>query len=186
MKSDAKHTKDAYRHIAKGAWPFSTIEQGYTVSDCTAEALKAVLLIQNCSLCKDVPLVSNDRIFDAVNILLSMQNADGGVASYELQRTGPWLEVLNPAQVFGKIMVEYSYPECTTAVLLALSTVKKYYPSHRKDEIDFVIAKAISFIKKAQLPDGSWYGSWGICFTYASFFAVERYTFRFDFITFPP
>lgn len=36
----------AYRHRTKGAWPFSTKEQNYTVSDCTAEGLKAVLYLQ--------------------------------------------------------------------------------------------------------------------------------------------
>jgi lanosterol synthase len=39
--------KEGYRHPSKGAWPFSTKHQGYTVCDCTAEGLKAVLSIQN-------------------------------------------------------------------------------------------------------------------------------------------
>jgi squalene cyclase len=34
------------RHRTKGAWPFSTKEQGYTVSDCTGEGLKSVLYLQ--------------------------------------------------------------------------------------------------------------------------------------------
>jgi lanosterol synthase len=38
--------KQGYRHQTKGAWPFSTKDQGYTVSDCTAEGLKSVLSIQ--------------------------------------------------------------------------------------------------------------------------------------------
>jgi squalene cyclase len=40
---------------------------------------------------------------DAVDILLGMQNADGGFASYELIRGPGWLEWLNPAEVFGKL-----------------------------------------------------------------------------------
>lgn len=32
---------DWYRHISKGAWPFSTPDNGWPVSDCTAEGLKA-------------------------------------------------------------------------------------------------------------------------------------------------
>ncbi len=35
------------------------------------------------------------------------------------------------------------------------------------------IKRAIGFIKKDQRPDGSWYGAWGICFTYATLFALE-------------
>jgi lanosterol synthase len=42
-----KDYQRCYRHLSKGAWPFSTKDQSYTVSDCTAEGLKAVLLLQN-------------------------------------------------------------------------------------------------------------------------------------------
>ena len=47
-------------------------------------------------------LISDRRLKDAVDILLGMQNADGGFASYELIRGPKWLEYLNPAEVFGK------------------------------------------------------------------------------------
>lgn len=33
--------------------------------------------------------------------------------------------------------------------------------------------RVIKWIHKDQRPDGSWYGSWGICFTYATMFALE-------------
>lgn len=46
IREDPKHFESAYRHTSKGAWPFSTKEQGYTVSDCTGEGLKAVLYLQ--------------------------------------------------------------------------------------------------------------------------------------------
>jgi beta-amyrin synthase len=29
-----------YRHISKGSWPFSDQDNGWQVSDCTAEALE--------------------------------------------------------------------------------------------------------------------------------------------------
>jgi len=31
----------------------------------------------------------------------------------------------------------------------------------------------VACIKRRQRDDGSWYGSWGVCFTYGAFFAVE-------------
>jgi lanosterol synthase len=52
-------------------------------------------------------LVSDDRLFDAVDTLLTMQNRDGGFASYELVRGPSWLELLNPAEVFGKSVPTY-------------------------------------------------------------------------------
>src|ERR1700742_3128938 len=35
------------------------------------------------------------------------------------------------------------------------------------------IDRAIRYIHAAQRPEGLWLGSWGICFTYASMFALE-------------
>lgn len=35
------------------------------------------------------------------------------------------------------------------------------------------IRDAVVYLKSAQKPDGGWVGSWGICFTYASQFALE-------------
>ena len=37
---------DPYRQRRKGGWPFSTNDNSYIVSDCAAEGLKAVLLLQ--------------------------------------------------------------------------------------------------------------------------------------------
>jgi squalene cyclase len=43
----ARHYSEAFRHASKGAWPFSTPDQSYTVSDTTSEAMKAVMGIQD-------------------------------------------------------------------------------------------------------------------------------------------
>lgn len=47
-------------------------------------------------------LVSKERMCDSVDLLLTLQNPDGGFASYELIRGPSWLEWLNPAEVFGE------------------------------------------------------------------------------------
>ncbi|KAI6015989.1 terpenoid cyclases/protein prenyltransferase alpha-alpha toroid [Pisolithus microcarpus] len=172
IRDNPKHYETAYRHRTKGAWPFSTKEQGYTVSDCTGEGLKSVLYIQN-NVKGVEKLISDDRLCDAVDTMLSMQNEDGGFASYELIRGPQWLEWLNPAEVFGDIMIEFCYPECTTSVITALSVFRKHHPNYRSAEIDRTIRRAIEYLHAAQKPDGGWVGSWGICFTYAAQFALE-------------
>lgn len=48
-------------------------------------------------------VISDDRLFDAVDTLLSLQNDNGGYASYELVRGPKWLEWLNAAEVFGMV-----------------------------------------------------------------------------------
>jgi squalene cyclase len=50
--------------------------------------------------CKSMA-ISQNRIRDAVNVMLSYQNADGGWPSYENMRAGAWMETLNPASCFG-------------------------------------------------------------------------------------
>lgn len=169
---EPKHLKSAYRQKTKGAWGFSTKEQGYTVTDCTGEGLKAVMYLQ--SYLKYTPkLISEERLYLAVDLLLAMQNPNGGYASYELIRGPQWLEWINPSEVFGNIMIEYNYPECTTSVITSLSIFRKFYPSYRSADIDRTINRAIEYLHASQQLEGGWLGSWGICFTYATQFALE-------------
>ena len=104
---------------------------------------------------------------DAIDTILSMQNPDGSYASYELIRGSEWLEYLNTAEVFGKssemifgkctfaersvlhagrIMIEYSYPECTTSSITALALFRKVYPDYRTADIEYVWISSTSHI----------------------------------------
>ena len=171
IRENCREQDICYRQQRKGAWAFSTKLQGYTVSDTTSEALKAVLMLQHKP---DYPsLVSEERIHDAIDTILTMQNASGGFASYEPTRGSEYLEYLNAAEVFTRIMVEYDYPECSTAVVTALRLFSKGDTEYRKVDIERAIDGALKYIRRAQRKDGSWYGSWGICFTYAGMFALE-------------
>ncbi|KAJ7772565.1 terpenoid cyclases/protein prenyltransferase alpha-alpha toroid [Mycena maculata] len=172
VQDNPKHYHTAYRQGSKGAWAFSTKEQGYTLTDCTGEALKAILYLQNRR--RNAPkLISDARIFDAVNLLMSMQCSDGGFGSYEVTRAPQFLESFNAAEVLANTMVEHTYPECTTCVITALRISQNYYLAYRKKDIDLTIRKAIKYLHGQQRQDGSWYGSWGTCFTYATMFALE-------------
>lgn len=171
IRDNPKHYEEAYRFSTKGAWPFSTKEQSYTVSDCTAEGMKATIMLQN-----DAGLderISIERLRDSVDLLLSMQNPSGGFASYETINAPHRIELLNPAEVFGDIMREYDYPECTTSVVTALLKFKKIDGQYRRGDIEKCVSGAVKYILKAQKPDGSWFGSWAVCHTYATFFALE-------------
>ncbi|CAM9482106.1 unnamed protein product, partial [Hapterophycus canaliculatus] len=176
-------------HRCQGGWPFSTAAHGWPISDCTGEGLKVTLLF----LChSSLPPISEDRLQEAVNILLSYQNRDGGWATYENTRGFRWYEALNPSETFGDIMIDYSYAECSCSSMTALKAFHTAYPNHRAGEIkrfvslsgrvpglparpDHVLcvgegslANGRRFIRSIQRPDGSWYGSWGVCFTYGT------------------
>lgn len=46
-----------YRHISKGAWPFSTADHGWPISDCTAEGLKVIIGFQSLKIFCFKPLI---------------------------------------------------------------------------------------------------------------------------------
>jgi len=170
VMEDIPNGKKYYRHISKGAWPFSTRDHGWPISDCTAEGLKSALMLREFPFVK--PL-SDQRYFDAINVILSLQNSDGGWATYENTRSWPFVEYLNPSEVFHNIMIDYSYVECTSACVQAMIKFRKWYPSHRSSEISKSIYRGVNFIKNIQDSDGGWIGSWGVCFTYGTWFGIE-------------
>uniref|UniRef100_A0A3Q3NPX0 Terpene cyclase/mutase family member n=1 Tax=Labrus bergylta TaxID=56723 RepID=A0A3Q3NPX0_9LABR len=108
-------------------------------------------------------------------LLLSMRNPDGGFATYETKRGGKLLELLNPSEVFGDIMIDYTYVECTSATMQALRHFQKAYPDHRAGEISSTLRDGLEYCRKVQRPDGSWEGSWGVCFTYGIWFGLEAF-----------
>jgi beta-amyrin synthase len=83
-----------------------------------------------------------------------------------------YFQLLNPTEFFADIVVEHEYVECTGSAIQALVLFKKLYPGHRKKEIENFIANAVRFLEDTQTTDGSWYGNWGVCFTYGSWFAL--------------
>lgn len=127
-----------FRHESKGGWPFSTAGHGWPISDCTAEGLKGVLALHKklkILNIKDEDKISDERLYDACNVILTYHNTDGGWATYENNRGSGWYEMLNPSEVFGDIMIDYSYVECTSACVTALKAFSEEYPTHRSMEV---------------------------------------------------
>eukprot|EP01064_Diplonema_japonicum_P013973 TRINITY_DN21501_c0_g1_i1.p1 TRINITY_DN21501_c0_g1~~TRINITY_DN21501_c0_g1_i1.p1 ORF type:complete len:786 (+),score=145.03 TRINITY_DN21501_c0_g1_i1:36-2393(+) len=149
-----------------GAWNFSTGEQGWQVSDCTSEGLRCAILFNS---------LPRERIRAGIDQILSLRNpSDGAFSSYEFRRAPTWMELLNPAEIFTRIMVEYTYTECTSACMQTLLAFKKHdTENYRGAEINTALAKGKEAILGNQRADGSWYGSWGVCFTYGTMFGVE-------------
>ncbi|KAK9835241.1 hypothetical protein WJX81_008273 [Elliptochloris bilobata] len=161
-----------YRHISKGAWPFSTRDHGWPISDCSAEGLKAALTLAGLGVAVREPLAEG-RLHDCVNVILSYQNGDGGWATYENTRSYSALELINPSETFGDIVIDYSYVECTSACMTALRAFATAHPDHRPREVSRAMDRGRRYVLQARRSDGSWYGSWGVCFTYAAWFGCE-------------
>lgn len=173
MKGNPPDYQKYYRQKTDGGFPFNTRECGWIVSDCTAEGLKAIMKLQEKCQIKDP--VPPERLYRGIDLLLGMRCEDGGWATYEDKRGGKVWELLNASEVFGDIMVDYTYVECTSAVMQCFAVFRKIYPSYRCVEIERALQQGLQYIQERQRPDGSWEGSWGVCFTYGAWFALEAY-----------
>lgn len=180
VREDVCDHPSAFRHASQGGWPFSDQPHGWPISDCTAEGLKASLMLldaQRTGLLPEGNFPASDadikqRLMHAADLILSMQNEDGGWATYELCRGPTWLEQLNPSDCFREIMIDYSYVECSSACMQALAAFCVEYPNYKKSEIRQALARGQAFLLSQQRADGSFEGSWGVCFTYGTWFAV--------------
>ncbi|RYR07249.1 hypothetical protein Ahy_B05g074567 isoform A [Arachis hypogaea] len=165
--------KAMHRHICKGAWAFSIRDNGLQVSDSTGEAFKAALLLSKLPTELVGEKMEEQCFYDTVNVTLSLQSSNGGYPVWEPKIAFQWLEKFNPTEIFESVIIERDYVECTASAMLGLVIFRELYPNHRRKEIDQSISKSIHFIETTQNPDGSWYGCWGVCYTYGTWFAVE-------------
>jgi len=168
IRADLPEHGRHFRDRSAGAWPFSTAEQGWPVSDCTAEGLMAALGSADL-VTEPIPA---ERLRAAVDRLLEWQNPDGGWSEYERARGSKAMERLNAAEVFDDIMIAYSYTECTSASMQGLLAFRSAHPGYREAEIERAVQAGEAYLRARQRPDGSWYGGWGVCFTYGSWFGV--------------
>ncbi|KAH1208533.1 Beta-amyrin synthase [Glycine max] len=136
--------KSMYRHISKGAWTFSHKDDGWQLSDSTAECLKCCLLLSMMPQEIVGEKMEPEKLYDSVDFILSLQSKNGGIPAWEPVRSQKWLERLNPTEFYADLIIENDYVECTG-----------------------------SAIQNEQSTDGSWSGKWGVYSTYSSWFALR-------------
>ena len=162
-----------YRHRTKGAWNFSTRAQGWQVSDCTAEGLRVVLLLLRNTKIVPTPFPKS-RIFDGVDEILSLRSEElGGWASYEAPRGPQYLELLDCAEIYKDIMIDYVYSECSSSCIHTLTLFRALFPDYRTEDVNRAIREGIVAVKAKQGRDGGFYGSWANCFTYAGWIVSD-------------
>lgn len=160
VRENCESQDECCRQTRKGGWTFSNKDQGFAVSDCLAEALRAVILLEKAG---DFPKIFDDqRLFDAIDCMLIYLNDTGSVAAFRKRRGGQYLDRhLSPTEMFGRFLVEYDYPECTSTCVTTLCLFRRHWPDYRKTDVDDFIQRAVSWVKTDQRPDGSWFGNWG-------------------------
>lgn len=175
MMSEIDDYREQDRDPALGGWCFSDGAHRWPVSDCTAEALCAVLGVHRVAG-ELVPLperISEGRLAQAAEFIMYRQNADGGFGTYERRRASSWLEHVNPSEMYGQCMTERSYLECTASSISALADLRKAHPRLLRPRIDDAVARGVNFLRRSQRQDGSYPGFWGVNFTYAIFHVTK-------------
>jgi len=162
------------RDPVRGGWCFSDGRHRWPVSDCTAEALTAMLEMEKVpGLIPEPQRLPPRRVDQAVHFLLARQNPDGGFSTYEPARGAAWLDRLNPSEMFRDCMIERSYVECTASVVEALATVRAAHPDLSRKAVATALPAAIAFLRRSQLTDGTFPAAWGIFFTYSIFHVTK-------------
>ncbi|MBC22704.1 MAG: squalene--hopene cyclase [Phycisphaerae bacterium] len=98
-----------------------------------------------------------------VKWVLSMQNDDGGWAAFDKTEHRQVLEYVPFAD--HNAMQDPSCPDITGRVLECLSW-------HGMGVSDPTIARAITYIRSHQRPEGCWFGRWGVNYIYGTWQAV--------------
>ncbi|HTX54013.1 MAG TPA: squalene--hopene cyclase [Candidatus Baltobacteraceae bacterium] len=140
--------------VAPGGWAFQFENELYPDVDDTAVVLMAL---------RKVRLPDEEAktrgVARGINWILALQGSDGGWGAYDKD---------NNRLIFNKIpfadhgaLMDPSTEDLAGRVLEALG-----YLGFRPDEP--AAARALDFVKKTQMADGSWYGRWGVNYLYGT------------------
>jgi sporulenol synthase len=139
-----------------GGWGFSDINTMNPDIDDTTASLRSISRIAASEL------HSWER---GIHWLLSMQNDDGGWAAFEKNTDTKLFEFL-PIEKGEFLLTDPSCADITGRSLEFLGNYTNLSRDHR------AIKKAVRWLLKNQEINGSWYGRWGICYTYGTWAAV--------------
>jgi len=140
---------------APGGWAFEFRNAFYPDVDDTAMAL----MVLRAGRLAEAPN-ARAAVERGLRWLLGMQNRDGGWASFDRDNDKQWLTHVPFAD--HNAMIDPSTADITGRVLESLSHFDGYDTRHP------VVKRALSFLRGAQEPDGSWFGRWGVNYIYGT------------------
>lgn len=138
-------------------WAFEYRNDFYPDTDDTMMVLMALEAAQAAG---DAVTEARKAQFErALQWLLSFQCRDGGWAAFDRDVTQRWLE--NVPFADHRAILDPSCADLTGRVLELLGRIG--YPAD-----DLRVRRAITFLRKTQEPDGSWWGRWGVNYLYGT------------------
>lgn len=169
VADDPDDHRKHWRSFTRGGWCFSNGRHRWPVSDCAAEALDALYAAAGATG-GEVPAAV---AAEAVEFILGRRDGSGGFSSYEERRGSALLGAINPSEMFDDCMIDRPYVECTASCVRALASALADRRIAAHADARAAVRQARRFLLGEQRPDGSWIGSWGVCFIYGTFHAVS-------------
>ena len=145
-----------------GGWYFEYANEFYPDCDDTAQILSAIAKLR--PLGGDLEKRYSEASERALAWLVSMQNRDGGWASFDKDCNKEFLTYVPFAD--HNAMIDPSTTDITARVLEALS-------ANGFDLSSQVVRRGVSFIRRLQKADGTWYGRWGCNYIYGTWLALS-------------
>ena len=142
-----------------GGWCFEFANDPYPDVDDTAMVLLALSRVRTAETSRQ-----RSSMRRGVDWVLSMQNADGGWASFDKDNNKMLLTQVPYAD--HNAMLDTSCPDITGRVLEMLGALgydAQFLPALR----------AIQYLRQQQESDGCWYGRWGVNYLYGTCFALR-------------
>jgi squalene-hopene/tetraprenyl-beta-curcumene cyclase len=142
------------RDASPGGWAFEFRNDFYPDVDDTAFVLMAL---------QNIRYPDQARMNQAIDLgmkwLISMQNRDGGWGAFDRDNDRSILNQIPFAD--HNAMLDPSSPDVTARVVECLGRFGWRASHHR-------IQRALTYLRKEQLPEGSWYGRWGVNYVYGT------------------
>jgi squalene-hopene/tetraprenyl-beta-curcumene cyclase len=145
--------------VDAAAWAFEYKNEWYPDVDDTAMVAKALWRAGD----RPGQTKNRDTAARAVRWILAMQNDDGGWAAFDRTKDRPWMEAIPFAD--HNAMQDPSCADITGRTVEALITcgVPASHPA---------ITRAVKYILSHQLPEGCWWGRWGVNYVYGTWQAL--------------
>jgi squalene-hopene/tetraprenyl-beta-curcumene cyclase len=146
-------------NLQPGGWAFEFANEYYPDIDDTAMVL---LALEHARATDAEKQERAER--RAINWLLGMQSSDGGWAAFDVDNN--WQVLSKVPFADHNAMLDPTCPDITGRVLEALC--RRGYPREHQ-----AIARGVSYLLERQREDGSWYGRWGVNYTYGTCLALR-------------
>ncbi|KAI0429412.1 terpenoid cyclases/protein prenyltransferase alpha-alpha toroid [Xylaria sp. FL1042] len=109
----------------------------------------------------------------AVDSLIGLESGESSFGAYEKVRGWELLEHCNVTDTYENCMIKRRYAETTGSVLTALTEFKAEYPDYRQNDICRCINGGAAYLLQSQYQHGGWIGTWGVCFSFATMWALQ-------------